>query len=248
MVDMNETNLGPMGGSLVPPQNIDAEAAVLAAAILSGEVVPDICAALKPDDFYRPSHRVVFAAIQELYRHDIPIDQVSLADYLEAADQLKLVGGKPFIIDLANNSFALVNWRSHTKIVRRNAILRQLIAASTGITALAFDAPPDDIESIVQQSEEMLFSVTGKEVENKTRPLAEFVEQAYAEIEQIALNKGHVAGVSTGFTDLDKVLLGMRVRSTSWARGRAWARRRSPSRWRSTRRGPVRRWCSSRSR
>lgn len=213
MVDMNDTNLAPVGGSLLPPQNIDAEAAVLAAAILSGEVVPDICAALKPEDFYRPSHRVVFAAIQELYRHDIPIDQVSLADYLEAADQLKLVGGKPFIIDLANNSFALVNWRSHTKIVRRNAILRQLISASTSITALAFDAPPDDIESIVQQSEEMLFSVTGKEVENKTRPLAEFVEQAYAEIEQIALNKGHVAGVSTGFTDLDKVLLGMRAGS-----------------------------------
>lgn len=213
MVDMNDTNLAPVGGSLLPPQNIDAEAAVLAAAILSSEVVPDICAALKPEDFYRPSHRVVFAAIQELYRHDIPIDQVSLADYLEAADQLKLVGGKPFIIDLANNSFALVNWRSHTKIVRRNAILRQLISASTSITALAFDAPPDDIESIVQQSEEMLFSVTGKEVENKTRPLAEFVEQAYAEIEQIALNKGHVAGVSTGFTDLDKVLLGMRAGS-----------------------------------
>lgn len=209
MVDANELNPNLTGGNPLP-QNIDAEAAVLAAAILSSEVVPDICSSLTPDDFYRPSHRVVFAAILELHRRDIPIDQVSLADYLEAAGQLNMVGGKPFIIDLANNSFALVNWRSHTKIVRRCAVLRQLIAASTGITALAFDAPPDDIESIIQESEAMLFQVTNKEVENRSKPLSDFVLQAYTEIQDIALNKGHIAGVATGFTDLDKVLLGMR--------------------------------------
>ncbi len=166
MVDMNEANLSLTGGHTLP-QNIDAEAAVLAAAILSGEVVPDVCASLSPEDFYRPSHRVVFGAIQELYRHDIPVDQVSLADYLEAAGQLSAVGGKPFIIDLASNSFALVNWRAHTKIVRRTAVLRRLIAASTGITALAFDAPPEDVESTIQRSEEMLFSVTGKALHHR---------------------------------------------------------------------------------
>ena len=209
MVDANELNPSLTGGNPLP-QNTDAEAAVLAAAILSSEVVPEIASALTSDDFYRPSHRTVFAAIIELFRRDIPIDQVSLADYLEAAGQLNLVGGKPFIIDLAQNSFALVNWRQHVKIVRRCSILRQLIAASTGITALAFDAPPDDIETIIQQSESMLFSVTNKEVENASRPLGEFVAEAYEEIESIAQNPGHIAGVATGFRDLDKVLLGMR--------------------------------------
>ena len=209
MVDANEMNLSLTGGNPLP-QNPDAEAALLAAAILSSEVVPEIASALTPDDFYRPTNRTVFAAVIELFRRDIPIDQVSLADYLEAAGQLSRVGGKPFIIDLASNSFALVNWRQHVKIVRRCSILRQLIAASTGITALAFDAPPDDIESIIQQSESMLFSVTNKEVENASKPLGEFVAQAYAEIQDIALNPGHIAGVATGFRDLDKVLLGMR--------------------------------------
>jgi replicative DNA helicase len=152
----------------------------------------------------------VYAAICELYRRDIPIDQVSLADYLEAAGQLNRVGGKPFIIDLASNSFALVNWRAHAKIVRRCAILRQLIAASTSITALAFDAPPEDVDSIVQQSEALLFAVTNKEVENASRPLGDFVAEAFSEIQSIAENRGHIAGVATGFRDLDKVLLGMR--------------------------------------
>jgi replicative DNA helicase len=211
-VDANELNPSLTGGHPLP-QNIDAEAAVLAAAILSSETVPDIAAQLSPDDFYRPSHRTVYSAILELYRRDIPIDQVSLADYLDAAGQLNMVGGKPFIIDLASNSFALVNWRAHAKIVRRCAILRQLIAASTNITALAFDAPPEDVEAIVQQSEAMLFSVTNKEVENASRPLGEFVAQAFTEIQSIAEAGGHIAGVATGFRDLDKVLLGMRAGS-----------------------------------
>lgn len=209
MMNMNETNPSLTGGNPLP-QNIDAEAAVLAAVILSSEVVPDICSSLTAEDFYRPSHRVVFSAVLELHRRDIPIDQVSLADYLEAAGQLNMVGGKPFIIDLANNSFALVNWRAHVKIVRRCAVLRSLIAASTGITALAFDAPPEEVESIIQEAEAMLFSVTNKEVENRSKPLSDFVAQAYTEIQDIAMNKGHLAGVATGFRDLDKVLLGMR--------------------------------------
>lgn len=208
-MDANELNTNLTGGNPLP-QNIDAEAAVLAATILSSEVVPEIASALTPQDFYRPSHRIVFAAALELFRRDIPIDQVSLADYLDASGQLNQVGGKPFIIDLAGNSFALVNWRAHVNIVRRCSILRQLIAASTSITALAFDAPPDDIEAIVQQSESMLFSVTNKEVENASRSLGEFVAQAYGEIQDIASNPGHIAGVATGFRDLDKVLLGMR--------------------------------------
>ena len=209
MVDMNETNPSLTGGNPLP-QNTDAEAAVLAAAILSSEVVPEVANMLSVEDFYRPSHRVVFAAILELYRRDIPVDQLSLADYLEAAGQLNLVGGKPFIIDLASNSFALVNWRQHARIVRRCAVLRALISASTGITALAFDAPPEDIERIIEQSEAMLLSVTDKEVENTTRPLVDFVAQAFEELRDIASNPGHVSGVRTGFKSLDDVLLGLR--------------------------------------
>ena len=190
--------------------NFDAEAAVLAAAILSGEAVSDICTSLTPKDFCQSSHRVVFGAIQELYRHDIPVDQVSLANYLEAAGQLYAVGGNPFIIDLASNSFALVDWRAHVKIVRRMADFRRLILATVKAMGPAFNASPEDTEAVIGEAEKEICSVTGREVENKTRPRPEFVGQAYAEIEQIALGGGRVAGVATGFSDLDKVLLGMR--------------------------------------
>ena len=208
-MDFNENDPHLTGGNPLP-QSPEAEAAVLAAAILSSDVTPELAFMLEPDDFYRPSNRTVYAAILELHRRDIPIDQVSLTEYLSASGDLARVGGPAFIIDLANNSFALVNWRHHAEIVKRDAILRRLISASTSITALAFDAPPDDIEDIVRQSEELLLTVTDKQVSSAARPLGEFVQQAYAEIEEIALNKGHTSGVATGFDLLDKVLLGMR--------------------------------------
>lgn len=208
-MDINENDPRLTGGNPLP-QSPDAEAAVLAAAILSADVTPELASMLDVNDFYRPSNRTVYAAIVELYRRDIPIDQVSLTEYLSASGELARVGGPAFIIDLANNSFALVNWRHHASIVKRCAVLRRLIAASTSITALAFDAPPDDIEDIVRQSEEMLLTVTDKQVTSAARPLGDFLQEALDEIEQIALNKGHTTGVATGFELLDKVLLGMR--------------------------------------
>ncbi len=208
-MDFNENDPRLTGGNPLP-QNPEAEAAVLAAAILSADVAPELAGKLDVDDFYRPSNRTVYRAILELYRRDIPIDQLSLTDYLSESGELARVGGPAFILDLANNSFALVNWRHHADIVKRNSILRRLISASTSITALAFDAPPDDIEDIVRQSESLLLTVTDKQVATAARPLGDFLQLAYEEIEEIALNKGHTAGVATGFEMLDKVLLGMR--------------------------------------
>lgn len=208
-MDMNEPDVRLTGGHPLP-QNRDAESSVLGAAILSRKVLPEVMAMLEPDDFYLTANREVASAICELYRRDVNVDQMTLADYLERAGKLQIVGGKEYVIELASNPYALVNWYEHAKIVKRNSTLRRIIAASTGITALAFDAPPEDIESIVEKSEAMLLGVTNREVQSASKPLGDFVTQAYDEIEAVANNKGHVAGVSTGFTLLDKVLLGLR--------------------------------------
>ncbi len=208
-MDPNEQDDRVTGGNPLP-QNAEAEAAVLAASILSQEVVPDVVSMLKPEDFYKPAHQVVFWAITEMFTRDIPVDQLSLATFLESSGKLPLVGDKSFIIDLANNSFALVNWRQHALLVKRCSVLRNIIAASTNITALAFQAPPDDIESIIERSEAMLLTVTNREVQTTSKPLGEFVAEAYDQIEAIANSDGHMYGVSTGFKGLDDVLMGLR--------------------------------------
>ena len=111
------------------PQNIEAEKSVLAACMLNAEAVEELILKLKPESFYRPAHRIIFESICELNTRRIPIDQISLADNLNATGQLEAVGGKPYLVDLADNTFALTNWQNHAEIVKRTAILRELIYA-----------------------------------------------------------------------------------------------------------------------
>ena len=79
----------------------------------------------------------------DLYTRHIPLDQISVADNLKASGQLEAVGGQAYILELASNSFALVNWQNHVEIVKRTSILRDLIRASGEIRSLAYDAPDE---------------------------------------------------------------------------------------------------------
>lgn len=140
------------------PQNIEAEKSVLAACMLNQEAVEEIATKLNPDNFFRPAHQRIFEAILDLYVRHIPIDQISLADNLNASGQLEAIGGKAYLVELGDNTFALTNWHNHAEIVKRTAILRELIYASAEINALAYDAP-DDLDVVVEEAEKTLFKV-----------------------------------------------------------------------------------------
>ena len=82
------------GAQLTPPNNIQAEANVLAAMLLSGEVVEEALVELVPDDFYRPTHRTIFMAMHDMYDRSMPIDAITLIDYLNSINKLESVGGE----------------------------------------------------------------------------------------------------------------------------------------------------------
>jgi replicative DNA helicase len=193
----------------VPPHNIDAERAVLAAMILDKEVVEEALAKIQAEDFYRPAHQKIFAAIGDLSARTIPVDQLSLADRLKARGELEAVGDKVYILELANNAFALANWANHVEIVKRTALLRNLITASTHITALGYSST-DDVDEVIEESEKLLFEVTNKRVDKSFANLSNLLLDSIATLEEMAKNKSHLLGVPTGFTDLDRLLAGMR--------------------------------------
>ncbi len=192
------------------PHNIDAEQAALAAMILDREVVEEAVAAINSEDFFKPAHRTIFIAIQELVEQRTPVDHVTLADKLDAMGKLKDVGGKEYILTLADKSFALANWASHINIVKNDSLLRDLIRASVKIKALG-ESSTDDAATVVEEAEKMLFDATEKRVSNSARPLSDLVVETMDILDTMALNKGEIFGVPTGFTDLDKRLGGFRA-------------------------------------
>ena len=188
----------------IMPQDIDAEKAVLAAMLLGQdtEVVEEALMKLSAKEFYRPAHRKIFEAMEELYNKSAPIDQLSLADRLKTRGDLDAVGGKPYIVELGNNTYALANWAHHADIVKRAAMLRDLIGASVRITALGYDAP-DDLDEVVETSEKLLFDVTNKRVATNFKSMESLVVETFNELQELANTKSRYNGVRTGFKDLD---------------------------------------------
>lgn len=203
------TGVVERGAQLTLPNNIEAEANVLAAMLLSSEVVEEALVELLPDDFYRPAHKTLFLAMHDMYDRNLPIDSISLIDYLNSIDKLEAVGGEAYILELMGRTLSLVSWQHHAGIVRRDAMLREIIGATNQINALAYNAPTDTKE-VIERAESMLLSVTGREVKSSYKPLTDFMVEAYKEAEAVAAAGGETQGVPTGYPTLDKMLMGFR--------------------------------------
>ena len=203
-----ENTMASVGDKPIP-NNIDAEKSVLAACLLNNEIVEEVLLKLKPENFYRPAHRIIFESIMDLNSRRIPVDQISVADNLNANGQLEAIGGRSYLVELADNTLALANWSNHADIVIRCSILRELIAASTQVTALAYDAP-DDLDQVVGDAEKAIFKVTEKRLSSNFLSTRQMIMDTFTMLDDMAANQSHLRGVPTGFTDLDELLYGLR--------------------------------------
>lgn len=193
----------------IEPQNIEAEKSVLAACILTQEAMEEVATKLVAKNFYRIAHQRIFAAMLDLYTRHIPIDHISLADNLKSAGQLEAVGGKLYLVELAENTFALTNWQNHVEIVKRTSILRDLIRAGVSISALAFEAP-DDLDVVIEEAEKMLFCVTEQRVSSAFRKVDSLLIETFEEIQKMSTQDNSISGVASGFKDVDKLFHGFR--------------------------------------
>ena len=191
------------------PQDPQAEQSVLSAMLLSPDAFQECLLEVDESDFYIPANRKIFLTMRRLFDNNQPVDPVSLADALKSDGELDRVGGMGYLLDLANSPFALTSWRHHAEMLRRDATLRQMIAASAQISALAFDAP-EDTKAVVDQAERMLLSVTDRGVRSSYSTLEEIMEQLYNDLGEQAENNTDVMGIETGFPGLDSRLLGLR--------------------------------------
>ena len=206
--EMNPTRMTAGEGGTMP-QDAEAESSVLAAMMVSSEALQECLIELEPDDFYYPSNRTVYVAMREMFDKNMPIDTISLADYLKSKGELERVGGRSFLLGLGNNSLALVGWRRHMEMLHRDTTLRKLISVSAQITALAYDAP-EDTKEVVDQAERMLLDVTNRDVRTNEQSLEEIMANLYEELGQNAANQDGQLGVMTGFPKIDECLLGLR--------------------------------------
>lgn len=204
MVEIAERRLAER----VPPHNLDAEQTLLGCMFLSSEAVEACLEVVGPDDFYRPAHARIFEAIVDLHGRGEPVDQITVADRLEATGNLDAAGGKPYLLDLAGMVLTTGSAVVYAEIVKRTSMLRQLIGAASHIATMSYENP-DDLDRVVEDSERAIFEVTNKRVSSNFRGLDDLMRTGFDQIEQLYDHREHITGVPTGFKDLDSILAGL---------------------------------------
>src|SRR5438270_10837292 len=146
----------------VPPHNLEAEESVLGSMMLSAEAIAEVIEEIRPEDFYRSSHRVVYEALVHLYSRGEPVDQVTAKDELQRRGVVEGVGGPLSIHELVEQVPTPAAARHYARIVHELALLRGLIDASAKIMQLAYQVP-EDPERLADQAEELIYSVARRD-------------------------------------------------------------------------------------
>ena len=144
----------------VPPQNIEAEEAVIGSMLIEQSAVIMALEMLSPDDFYKENHRIIFKAMAEIANRMEPVDLVTVSDALRAQGDLERIGGAAELARLANFVPTAANVEYYARIVSEKATLRRLIGTATQIAAAAYDSQYD-VDEILDMAEESIFRVSG---------------------------------------------------------------------------------------
>ncbi len=194
---------------VVPPHSTEAEVSVLGAMLQDGTAVLRAAELLTPEDFYLPEHREIFTVMTELNREHTPIDLVTMHSELARRGSLEGVGGLENLMRIMNAVPATANAKAYIDIVREKSTLRKLIAACQKISGECY-RQQDPVSDIMASAEKAIFDIVMNRTDGEAlQPLGKVSIRAFDMIEELARNHGAVAGVPTGFIDLDNLLTGL---------------------------------------
>jgi replicative DNA helicase len=195
-----------------PPQDIAAEQSVLGGMLLSKDAIADVVEILRATDFYRPAHASVFDAVIDLYGRGEPADAVTVAAFMQTNGALARIGGAAYLHTLISSVPTAANAAYYARIVAERAVLRRLVEAGTRIVQMGYGTASGqgrDVDDVVDLAQQAVYDVLERRVSEDYAVLADLLQPALDEIEAVGARDGVMAGVPTGFGDLDRLLNGL---------------------------------------
>jgi replicative DNA helicase len=192
----------------VPPQNLEAEASVLGGVLLENEAINQVLEVLRPEDFYRESHRKIFRAMIDITDRGEPVDLITLSEFLNGKHDLEAIGGAAYLASLADFVPTAANIGYYARIVREKAILRSLISTATEIASRGYEEQ-GNVEEFLDTAEKVIFEISEKKVKASFIAVGEMITDTLKTIDKLYQRKEMVTGVPTGYEDLDKLTAGL---------------------------------------
>ncbi len=195
----------------VPPHSIEAEQSVLGGLLLEGTAWDLVSDRLVDEDFYRQDHRLIYQAIRRVYDQGRPCDLITVAECLEQSEELDRAGGMAYLGLLAGGVASAVNIAAYADIVRERAIARHLISVGSNIADSGFHPQGRPVAELLDAAESQVFEIAerGARARSGFSAIKDLLPTVVERLDALYRSGVAMTGVSTGFTDLDRMTSGM---------------------------------------
>lgn len=192
----------------IPPNDVEAEQAVIGSMLTDRDAVISAIEILKEEDFYREDNKTIYEAILNLYNRSEPIDIITLKAELTSMGMFEKIGGLEYIVGLPEKVPTTANVERYINIVKEKSELRRLIKAANEIIEQGYD-PTENIDDIMNSAEKKIFNIMQDKDQKTYSAIKDVLVDAFTELEQLYNQKQHITGVPTGFIDLDYKTAGL---------------------------------------
>lgn len=194
-------------GGFLPPQDLDAESAVLGAVLIEKDAFDVAAGILRAECFYTEAHQIIFSAASDLAKKHSPIDPVTISKELLSRKQLDLVGGNFYLMQLTRGVYSSANIDAHARIVYEKFAARELIKVSSDMMALAFEGS-EDIFDLIDEAEKRIVAVGLKGIDGGLLSMEKVMMQSIEKIEYWRSLDSHITGIPSGYKLVDMATRG----------------------------------------
>lgn len=192
----------------IPPHSVESEQSILGAILLDKDAMITVSETIRPDDFYKEAHKIIYECMITLSNKGEPIDLITLTEELRRQGHLDDVGGISYITSLSTIVPTTSNVKYYADIVKEKSVLRKLIKASNDIINLGYDGSTK-IEDVLDRAEKKIFDISQEKANDDFKSINLVLMDAYDMIEHLYSSKAEMTGITTGFTDLNKKINGL---------------------------------------
>lgn len=196
-----------INGGNKPPQALDLEESVLGALMLDSNALNTAIDILHEEYFYKPEHQVIFRAIHKLFEMNQPVDSLTVTNQLRQSGELEAAGGAYHIAELTSHIVSAAHIEYYSRVLSEKYISRELIRVSTETITKAYDETTDVVD-LLDKTEGHLMDINDKNFRTDFHPLGDLVHAATDQIKEAGEQEGGLAGLPSGFVELDRMTAG----------------------------------------
>ena len=192
----------------LPPQNVEMEQSILGAILQNNDAIVRLADTLQEEDFYHDAHRWLFRAMLDLFQENVPIDVLTVNEWLKKKNRLDAIGGPAYLAELVELVPTAAHVDYHARVVREKSVLRALIRTATTIVADSYEAD-EDVAVLLDRAERSILEISQGKATSGFVDLQSVLKDSFRQLESLSARKEPITGLPTGFSDLDRQTAGL---------------------------------------